>query len=388
MNKEKIDLSIIIVSYHAIDFLKLTLFSVERAIEKITAEVLLVDNSNDPQLQSTVQELFPFVKVIPNESNLGFAKANNKALAVAHGEIALLLNPDTIVAEDAFIKVIEHFKNNTTGGLGVKMIDGSGHFLQESKRNFPDISISILKFLKLSRFFSDSTPSHSYYANQIGTNKAGEVDILAGAFLAMPRKNDGSFVLLDEDYFMYGEDIDLSVLLKKEFGANFYQANNTIIHFKGQTSIGDRKMLWHFYHSMWLFYCKHIKVQKSFLTTALVWAAVKCIIGFKSLALLTGKNPNKEKPVDLKSAVLITNNEELAQKLQEQIHGLNLHIYPTIQSAMNEQTILLDTNYLSYLKIIDFIDRNNYQYGFISKDYSSLIICPNKSLKGTVISLQ
>ncbi|GEM_PF-1989297 len=385
MSEKEIKLSIIIVSYHAIDFLKLTLFSVAKALENVNGEVLLVDNSNDTQLQKSVSTLFPFVKIIATSTNLGFAKANNKALKIASGDVALLLNPDTIVAEDTFIKMINHFKNHNTGGLGARMIDGSGNFLPESKRNFPTLSSSVLKILKFHRLFPNLLSFYSYYANHLPSDKAGIVEILSGAFLAMPRKKDGSLPLFDEAYFMYGEDIDLSVQLRKEFGNNYYHPDITIIHFKGQSTPKNRNILWHFYHSMWLFYRKYIKSSRSIFTTALVWLSVRCVYSFKAMATLISKPKANNSNIDPKTVALISDNQNLVNKLRQHFPDINL--YTHVANKQNEPIIIFDPHCISNYEMINFMSNYNYQYGFINNDYSSLIICPVKGVKGNVIAL-
>ena len=253
------DLSVIIVNYNVKYFLEQCLCSVQKAYRNIEAEILVVDNNSTDGSREYLLPKFPSVNFTWNSCNEGFAKANNQALAAANGEYILFLNPDTIVPEDCFDKCINFFKANPgAGALGVHMIDGNGKFLKESKRAFPSPATSLYKLTGLAKLFPRSKLFAKYYLGHLPEEENHEVDVLAGAFMMIPRavlKTTGGF---DEIFFMYGEDIDLSYRIQKAGFKNYYFAETTIMHFKGEsTGKGSLKYTRQFYKAMNLFVKKH-----------------------------------------------------------------------------------------------------------------------------------
>jgi len=206
-----------------------------------------------------LKEKFKRVKFLWNEKNYGFAKANNAALSLTSGKYILFLNPDTIVPEDCFKKCISFFElHPDAGALGVHMIDGSGKFLKESKRSFPLPLTSFYKLSGLTRLFPRSKTFAKYYLGNLDENENNEVDVLAGAFIMAPAKVIKSLSGFDESFFMYGEDIDLSFRIKEAGYKNFYLAETTIIHFKGEsTRKGGLNYVRMFYKAMSTFVKKH-----------------------------------------------------------------------------------------------------------------------------------
>ncbi|MCT4587994.1 MAG: glycosyltransferase family 2 protein [Carboxylicivirga sp.] len=389
MDKKGIDLSIIIVGYNAVDFIKLTLDSVELAIKPINAEVLLIDNSNNSTLQKIVKTSYPFVKIIDNNCNLGFAKANNKALRLAKGDRAILLNPDTIVSEDAFVKLIQYCKNHPlTGGIGVKMIDGTGNFLKESKRGFPSLSTSFYKMCGLHKLFPSSEKFAKYYEGHLNHNHQQEVDILAGAFLVIPRDKNNQLTLLDEQYFMYGEDIDLSHRLKLKHGANIYLPDIPIIHFKGQCTIRDQHIVKHFYLSMWLFYKQHIAKNNSLFVNTLTKQSIYLLMRVEHmLSFLKKFIPKSPSHTHIDTCMLISNNKEIKENIQQALNKpVGTALKPNRRSK--KELIIFDLNFIPSKDIIAYMDENVGFYGFLTKDYTSMVINVHPSQKGQVIDLQ
>ena len=184
-----------------------------------------------------LNEKFPEVKIIANKENLGFAKANNQAIREAEGEYILLLNPDTLVEEDTFEKTIAFMGSHPdAGGLGVKMVDGKGKFLKESKRGLPTPSVAFFKMTGLARIFPRSPLFARYYLGHLSDDEIHEVEILSGAFMLLRREVLQKTGLLDEDYFMYGEDVDLSYRILKAGYKNYYFPLTRIIHYKGEST--------------------------------------------------------------------------------------------------------------------------------------------------------
>ncbi len=270
------DISIIIVNYKVKYFLKQALLSVDKALKGIEGEVFVVDNNSDDGSCEMVKEQFPSVILMANKENVGFAKANNQAIRVAKGKYILLLNPDTVLEEDTLKHCIDFMeKTPACGGLGVKMIDGSGQFLPESKRGFPSPAASFYKLSGISSFFPKSKFFNSYYLGHLSENENQEVDVLAGAFMMMRKDVLEKVGLLDESYFMYGEDIDLSYRIQKGGYKNYYLAETRIIHYKGEsTKRNSIKYVRIFYKAMIIFAKKHFAGRKASLFIFLLNIAI------------------------------------------------------------------------------------------------------------------
>ena len=245
-------LSVVIVNYKVPYFLLQCLDAVQRAAVGLDCEVLVVDNDSQDGSEELVARHFPSVTYIANPQNEGFAKANNKAIARAKGKYVLLLNPDTIIAEDTLQQVC-HFADHAPdfGALGVRMIDPNGRFLPESKRGLPTIANALCKMLHF-----PYRGRNDYYYTQVQEHQVGVVPVLAGAFMLLNKQALGDATLLDERYFMYGEDIDLSYAVTLAGYKNYYFPT-TILHYKGESTVYDAKYMRNFYGAMQLFYQKY-----------------------------------------------------------------------------------------------------------------------------------
>ena len=252
-------LSIVIVNYNVEHFLEQCLFSVRKAIANIEAEVYVVDNNSVDGSLKMLAEKFPEVKVIANKDNVGFSRANNQAIRVSTGEYVLLLNPDTVVEDDTFTKTIEFMDTHPdAGGLGVKMVDGKGRFLPESKRGLPTPATAFYKMFGLAKLFPHSKRFARYYLGHLDNDEVNEVEILSGAFMLMRRETLDKCGLLDETFFMYGEDIDLSYRIILAGYKNYYYPKTRIIHYKGEsTKKTSVNYVLVFYKAMEIFVKKH-----------------------------------------------------------------------------------------------------------------------------------
>ncbi len=280
-------LSVIIVNYNVKHFLAQCLQSVAAAIKNIDAEVFVVDNHSVDDSAKMVAEKFAWVKLIANKDNTGFSRANNQAIREAKGKYILLVNPDTIVAEDTFEKCVEFMDaNSIAGGLGVNMIDGKGNFLPESKRGLPTPAVAFYKMFGLSFLFPKSQTFGKYHLGYLDENQNCEAEILSGAFMLMRKDALDKVGLLDETFFMYGEDIDLSYRIQKAGYKNFYFSDTTIIHYKGEsTKKGSLNYVKVFYQAMIIFARKHFTGSSAGIFTLLINAAVV----FRAiLTLITG----------------------------------------------------------------------------------------------------
>jgi O-antigen biosynthesis protein len=253
-------LSVIIVNYNVKYFLEQCLYSVFKALTGIDGEVIVVDNNSVDGSEAMVRSRFPNVKLIINHENIGFAKANNQALKTAQGDYNLLLNPDTVLEESTFAQCLEFMDARPdVGSLGPKMINGKGHFLPESKRGLPTPEVAFYKVFGLTRLFAHSPRFGKYYLGHTSNEEIQDVDVLTGAFMLIRRKVLDQIGFFDEQYFMYGEDIDLSYRILKAGFKNVYFPKTTIIHYKGEsTKKGSLNYIMLFYKAMHIFAEKHL----------------------------------------------------------------------------------------------------------------------------------
>jgi GT2 family glycosyltransferase len=256
-------LSVIILNFKVHYFLEQCIISVQKALDGIDAEIIVVDNNSSDDSCEMVKKLFPTVKLIENKENFGFPKGNNIGVAQAKGDYLCILNPDTVVAEDTFTKILNfvtssavEMKNKKTGIIGCKLIDGTGNFLPESKRGIPTPFVAFTKVFglyKISNYFG------KYYAQHLSENQSGNVEILVGAFMIMKRNLYNEIGGFDENCFMYSDDIDLSYRVLKLGYKNYYFAETSVIHYKGESTIRDEKYIKRFQEAMNFFYKKHFK---------------------------------------------------------------------------------------------------------------------------------
>lgn len=269
-------LAVIIVNYNVRHFLEQALLSVRKASEGLSVETWVVDNNSVDDSVAMVGDKFPEVRLIANRDNLGFSTANNQAIRLSTAEYILLLNPDTVVQADTFQKTVAFMDSRPdVGGLGVRTIDGSGKFLPESKRGFPSPWVAFCKAFGLSALFPKSPLFNRYYLGYLSEFESHEIDVLVGSFMLMRRSVLDKTGLLDEAFFMYGEDIDLSYRIVKEGFKNYYFADTTIIHYKGEsTKKGSLNYVRVFYGAMIIFAKKHFQGQQATSFIALMQAAV------------------------------------------------------------------------------------------------------------------
>jgi GT2 family glycosyltransferase len=258
------NLSIIIVNFNVRFFLEQCLYAVRNAVRDLDAEIIVVDNHSTDGSIEYLQPLFAEVQFVINERNEGFARANNQALRFCKGEYVLFLNPDTLIPENCLQACINYMKANPyTGALGVKMLDGNGRFLPESKRAFPSLMASFYKLSGLAALFPSSPVFNRYALGHLSKDENHDVDVLAGAFFLSRKTLLDELGGFDERFFLYGEDIDLSYRIRVAGWRNHYFAGTEIIHFKGESS--DRTKLDQvkfFYRAMQIFVSKHYHAGK------------------------------------------------------------------------------------------------------------------------------
>lgn len=279
-------ISIIIVNYNVEYFLEQCLNSVRTALKGISGEVFVVDNNSIDQSVEMVRTKFPDYHLIANKDNRGFSKANNQAIEISKGEYILLLNPDTVVEEDTFRKIIDFMDSHPdAGGLGVRMLDGKGKFLPESKRGLPTPAVAFYKIFGLSRLFPKSKKFGQYHLGHLSEFETNEIEILSGAFMLMRKKALDEVGLLDEAFFMYGEDIDLSYRIIKGGYKNYYFPETRIIHYKGEsTKKSSVNYVFVFYRAMVIFAEKHFSQKNARLFSFLINFAIYLRAGMAIVA--------------------------------------------------------------------------------------------------------
>lgn len=271
-----IKLSVVIVNYNVKHFIEQCLISVFNATKGISTEVFVVDNNSVDGLCTLIKEKFPQVQLLENKINYGFSYANNQAIKQATGQYILLLNPDTVVEEDCFQKCISFMNSNPlAGGLSVKMIDGRGRFLPESKRALPTPTVAFYKIFGLSKLFPKSRIFGRYHLGHLDKDQTNEIEILPGAFMFLRKETLDKTGLLDETFFMYGEDIDLSYRITKTGYKNYYYPETTIIHYKGEsTKKGSINYVLVFYNAMIIFAHKHFSNKNARIFSLLINIAI------------------------------------------------------------------------------------------------------------------
>lgn len=267
-------LSIVIVNYNVRTYLEQCLQSVAKALEGIEGEVFVVDNHSDDDSVETVKTQYPWVRLIENSENIGFARANNIAIRQSTGDYVLLLNPDTVVGEQTLREVLRFMEAHPkAGGAGVMMHNADGSLAQESRRALPTPWVSCLKMLGLTK---------RYYMSHLSWDNPGRIDVISGAFCFLRKKALDEIGLLDEDFFMYGEDIDLSYRLLKGGWENWYLPY-PIVHYKGKsTQKSDYRYVHIFYKAMLIFFRKHYSHLSIFYAVP-----VKMAIYFRAAIALT-----------------------------------------------------------------------------------------------------
>lgn len=370
-------LSVIILNYNVRYFLEQCVLSVQKALENIDGEIIVIDNNSSDDSCNMMKSLFPNIKLIENKENLGFPKGNNIAVAQAKGDYLCILNPDTVVAEDTFEKILAFAKSKTDlGMIGCKLIDGTGNFLPESKRGIPTPWVA---FTKIFGLYKVSAIFGKYYAQHLTENQSGKVEILVGAFMIMKRQLYNEIGGFDENCFMYSDDIDLSYMALKKGKSNYYFHETTVIHYKGESTVRDGKYMKRFQEAMNFFYKKHFR--KSFVFDLFMKIGV---------VLFSFMKKNQTKLIKRNSDKFIFFSKEKA--------ALNLNkevvILDDFQKFKNDLSsdieIIFDTNSFTYKEIIDFMNYNK-NNNLTFKNYipdSNYIIGSNNSIdRGEIIVL-
>ena len=372
-------LSVVILNYNVRYFLEQCVLSVQKALEGIDSEIIVIDNASSDDSCEMMKTKFPHIKLIENEANLGFPKGNNIGVAQAKGEYICILNPDTVVAEDTFSKILNSqliTHNSQLGIIGCKLIDGAGNFLPESKRGVPTPWVAFTKIFglyKISNYFG------KYYAQHLSENESGKVDILVGAFMMMKRELYLEVGGFDENCFMYSDDIDLSYLVLKSGKSNYYFHETSVIHYKGESTVRDGTYMKRFREAMQFFYKKHFKKSWFF--------DVMMQVGSFVFSLLK-KNQQKNEVRTIDEYVVFS-KENLELNLSKKATYL-ADFNQFVNQPQKNIEIIFDTTTFSFAEIITFMQLNKSK-NLSFKNYISssnyLIGSNNSNDRGQIILL-
>jgi GT2 family glycosyltransferase len=389
-------LSIIIVNYNVKYFLEHCLLSAIKACRNIDAEILVVDNHSTDGSKEYLEPRFSRVQFFWNKENVGFSRANNFALPLAKGAYILFLNPDTIVAEDCFTNCLSFFENHTDcGAVGVRMIDGAGNFLKESKRSLPTPSAGFFKMVGLTEIFPSSKMFAQYYAGNIPEKENNKVNVLAGAFMMLSKKAIAITNGFDESFFMYGEDIDLSYRIQKAGLQNYYLGETTIIHFKGEsTQKKSSNYVKQFYGAIKRFVDKHYsqqRIKKGLMNVVIILG--KYFVKTKRFFSNTNTNKRTAKPLNCiyigNDAHLECINEIINESGNKIIANTNTieNLFATLEQY-NADAVIFSEDDLSIKNIIKNIERlpKKYLALFYEAGAKSIIGSNNKNEKGIFIA--
>ncbi|MFQ6618173.1 MAG: glycosyltransferase, partial [Fidelibacterota bacterium] len=276
VNSKVIDLSIIIVSYNVKEFLEQSLISIKRASANIKSEIIVVDNNSIDGSVELLENKFSEVILIKNAENLGFASANNQGMRISRGKFILLINPDTIVQEDTFKELIEFFRSTPdAGAVGCKILNSDGTLQLACRRSFPTPLVALPRILGLSRLFPKNSFFGRYNLTYLDPDEISEVDALSGSFIMVRREIIDEVGYLDEEFFMYGEDLDWCYRIKERGWKIYYVPFTKIIHYKGESSkILGFDNIRYFHKAMHLFVRKHFKKGYYLLFTPLLSAGI------------------------------------------------------------------------------------------------------------------
>ena len=362
-------LSIIIVNYNVKFYLEQCLNSIQKSVKDHQVEVIVTDNASSDGSIEYLKPKFPHVKFIANKENAGFARANNQAIKTSSGEYVMLLNPDTIIGENTITDCIR-FMDDTpgAGATGVRMLKSNGMFALESRRGIPTPFTSFCKMTGLCNHFPKSRFFGKYYMQYLDSSKINEIEIISGAFMFIRRTTLEKSGLLDEDFFMYGEDIDLSYRILKTGAKNYYLPTE-IIHYKGEsTEKSSYKYVYVFYQAMLIFFRKHFHHYSLFISIP-----IKCAIYFKAVCTYINQNirkinrHNRNSLLGRNRHMLVLCAEDKIAAIQSILNGNNIKstIIPvdddiranghTKHTSANYDYVLYDSDIFKYNDIFRFL---------------------------------
>lgn len=354
---QKIDVSVVIVNYRVKFFLEQTIRSVKEALTGLIGEIIVIDNNSGDDSIPHLRKCFPEIIIIENNNNAGFGRANNQGFAIAKGEFTLILNPDTIITARTIHDCIQFYRSTPLcGAIGVMMHDGNGRFLPESKRSFPTPWVSFCKMFGLSALMPKSPLFARYHLRFLPNDKTHSVDILSGAMMFIKTDLLQSLGGFDEDFFMYGEDIDLSYRIVRAGRKNYYLPT-PIIHYKGEsTKKNTMRYVEIFYEAMLIFFRKHYPHYSKVFA-----CAVRLAIRFRALIAICRRligritPPRKSSPESYDNLFIISSRpQEIIPQVTVAYRNLVTLTDPDAIKFSNAQSAMtiVDNRDCSYLQTV------------------------------------
>lgn len=375
-------LSVIILNYNVKHFLVQCIASVFAATKTIDAEIIVVDNASTDGSMDLIRDLFPSIKCIQNDQNIGFSKAYNFAVGHAQGDYLCILNPDTLVGEHIFSEVLScAARTHNLGAIGVRYIDGAGIFLPECKRQVPS---PLGTFNKLMGRLN-ATPG--YYDHALTPAAQGPTDILAGAFMVLKKAAYLDVGGFDETYFMYGEDIDLSYKFIKRGYVNYYLGTSVILHYKGESTDMNAAYLKRFYGAMVHFYKTHHKTNVFSILGVKIFSQL--IIYWRSLKLTEILTDD----FIWQATVLVTTQHDLEGRLKRWSKApvrVMAPDYFSEEAVLKNTMVVFDADSCAYCDIIQWMARSEnsgLRYRVVHPEVGCLIGSDQSTAKGEVVAL-
>ena len=372
-----IEVSVVIVNYNTA---KLTFDCIESIISKtkeLDYEIIVVDNDSTDGSCDMLDEDFPAIKYIRNSKNVGFGKANNKGAEMARGDYILILNPDTMLTETTLSEMFKFSeRQDNFGAAGVQFMDGSGEYLPESKRNFPDLKVAGAKLLGYSKY---------YYANHIKQNDIAEVDILTGAFMFVKKEVYDKIGGFDEDFFMYGEDIDLSYRVTKAGFKNFYVGKSKVLHFKGESTIKDKSYLENFYGALSIFHKKHFPNRVGLY--GIVDSLISVMISLKSLI----GQPTPKSVSDASNWIYAGDDPKLFNLLKKKFpDSRGSQLTQIEKDKVDQEIVFFDSKTTKFADIINEMHKpylSSLKKRIVAQDHSFYLGSDSSNERGEVVQL-
>ena len=367
------------MNYNVQYFLEQCLLSLREVIVAEDSEVIVVDNNSTDHSCQMIRKKFPEVLLLENKSNLGLAKANNKGVGVSSGKFLCFLNPDTIIPDNVFPNLLKKATQLPHVGLvGPRLISGKGNFLRESKRNIPAPLTSLKRLLGIRTRFVKS-----YFADHIQEREIGRVDVLDSAFMLIKKNHYLSVGGFDDDYFLYGEDLDLSYRVKKMGLLNYYLGTITALHYKGESVDRNADLVMIFYGAMRLFYSKHFKSNRvlDFMVS----------VGIRMVSFIHSFKDFKKNRREVTQYYLISENEVLSANIASKLNTELIRVSTIEREDLGDKNIeiIFDGDFMSYLEIIkqmELLNKRNVTFKIRPADCDYILGSDFSDGKGEVIT--
>jgi len=352
-------LTVIIVNYNVKYFLHQCLCSVERALAGIDGEIVVVDNHSTDGSVTFLRTLHPSVHFVENPKNLGFATANNLVLRQCRSDYALLLNPDTVIGERALRTCVDWMDSHreTAGAVGVSMCNANGTFAKESRRGVPTPWVAFCKLSGLCALFPHSPLFGRYYMDYRDRGESTEIEIVSGAYMMLNRRAVDEAGLLDEDFFMYGEDIDLSYRLLKAGYKNFYVPAH-ILHYKGEsTQKASAGYVNAFHQAMLIFFRKHFSTYSHWISLPIQLCIWLKATAAHLKAWLRRKCDSRRSSIYYMSGMTYRLLDEQDREEAEKV--LDTYGIPLAEATAKTDYLIFNAERTPFADIVDILERQN-----------------------------